>query len=87
MKTDKAMLTEIERLFAEYVVEVQAAPLSNASRSFYLDFADCFIRWIQGTFHPGMMKHASGYRPVEGSAKAPRLRKAKAYKKSRTDTV
>ena len=83
MKTDKATLTEIERLLAEYTVDVQKAPLSNASRSFYLDFADCFVRWIRGNFSPGLMKHASSYEPVEGSEKASRLKKARTYKSAR----
>ena len=51
--TTPVIRKQIEVLFEQYTREVHAAELSAASKGFYIDFARCFIRWVDREFQPG----------------------------------
>jgi len=54
----KAASEEVRRLFKKYVKEVNASvELSQASKTMYIDFASCFVRWMHGGFQPGSRGH------------------------------
>ena len=36
-----------------YSAEVNASPLSDASKKDYIMFAEQFVRWVDGSFTPG----------------------------------
>lgn len=47
-------LREVRELFDQYAEEVNRSDLSQTSKSMYIDFANCFVRWMNGGFQPGM---------------------------------
>lgn len=49
-------LREAHELLARYAYEVSRSDLSQSSKTMYIDFADCFVRWMNGGFRPGMRK-------------------------------
>jgi hypothetical protein len=49
-------LREVRELFERYVEEVDLSDLSQSSKAMYIDFASCFIRWMNGGFQPGLRK-------------------------------
>jgi len=50
----KATMDEVRTFFKRYVREVESSPeLSQYSKTMYIDFADCFVRWMRGGFKPG----------------------------------
>ena len=49
-------LREIRKLFDQYANEVDSSDLSQSSKTMYIDFANCFVRWMNGGFQPGMQK-------------------------------
>ena len=57
MKTDKATINEIERLFQEYEKEVYAAQkdgyLSEKTTQTYLVHSGNFVKWCSDIFEPG----------------------------------
>jgi hypothetical protein len=46
-------LFEVEAAFRAYCTDVQDTPLSDGSKSRYIDMANYFIRWLKGDFGPG----------------------------------
>jgi hypothetical protein len=46
-------LKEVKGALEIYYARVAGTDLSEASKSFYIDFADCFVRWLEGDFEPG----------------------------------
>jgi hypothetical protein len=52
----KATLRAIRVLFDRYAEEVDLSDLSQSSKTMYIDFANCFIRWMNGGFQPGLRK-------------------------------
>jgi hypothetical protein len=46
-------LKEVKSALQAYYARVSETDLSEASKSFYIDFADCFVRWLEGAFEPG----------------------------------
>ena len=49
-----ATMDEVRNLFKRYAAEVSAnVELSQASKTMYIDFAGCFVRWMVGGFTPG----------------------------------
>jgi hypothetical protein len=56
----KTTLEEVRKLLKRYTEEVSSSvELSQTSKTMYIDFADCFVRWMYGGFQPG----ARGSRP------------------------
>ena len=51
-----AALSEIQAAVKEYYDEIKNIDLSYGSQGMYVDFADCFVRWLQGEFVPGSRK-------------------------------
>jgi hypothetical protein len=50
----KATLEEVRALFERYADETAAdVELSSGSKGMYIDFAECFVRWMHGEFRPG----------------------------------
>jgi len=49
----KQTLETIDKLMRDYAEQVDKSDLSVASKSIYVDFANCFVRWIHGEFKPG----------------------------------
>ena len=50
----KATLEEVRLFLKRYADEVNASvELSQTSKSMYIDFASCFVRWMYGGFQPG----------------------------------
>ena len=50
----KSTLEELRVLFKRYTDEVnKSTNLSQTSKTMYIDFADCFVRWMYGGFKPG----------------------------------
>ena len=47
-------LREVRKMFDQYADEVDRSDLSQSSKAMYIDFANCFVRWIYGGFKPGM---------------------------------
>ena len=44
----------IERAFGLYVTEVLDSGLSQSSQRAYIFHAECFVRWLDGKFSPGV---------------------------------
>lgn len=50
----KATMEEVRKLFNRYAAEISAnVELSQTSKTMYIDFANCFVRWMVGGFRPG----------------------------------
>ena len=50
----KATLEEVRKLFEQYSEELESnGELSQTSKTMYIDFAGCFVRWMYGGFKPG----------------------------------
>lgn len=50
----QATLQEVQIFLKRYAEEVSAnGELSQTSKALYIDFADCFVRWMYGAFQPG----------------------------------
>jgi hypothetical protein len=49
-------LIDVRELLDRYSQEVECSNLSQSSKSLYIDFANCFVHWMHGGFHPGMRK-------------------------------
>jgi phosphatidylserine decarboxylase len=50
----KATMEKVRKLFKRYAAEISTnAELSQSSKTMYIDFADCFVRWMVGGFRPG----------------------------------
>jgi hypothetical protein len=50
----KVTMDEVRIFFKRYVREVESSSeLSQTSKTMYIDFADCFVRWMRGGFKPG----------------------------------
>ncbi|MGA2207598.1 MAG: hypothetical protein ABSG10_12790 [Terracidiphilus sp.] len=49
-------LKEVHNLLTQYAAEMEQSGLSHSSKAMYIDFADCFVRWMNGGFQPGMRK-------------------------------
>jgi len=47
------MLKAVRVSFDRYAAEIKESPLSEASKTMYIDFAGCFVRWMYGGFKPG----------------------------------
>lgn len=47
--TRKALWRDLD----EYFVALERSPLADKSREDYYYFAECFVRWLDGTFEPG----------------------------------
>jgi hypothetical protein len=56
-------LKEVKSALQTYCARVSGTDLSEASKSFYIDFADCFVRWIEGEFEPGSRANPWKRRP------------------------
>jgi hypothetical protein len=44
---------QMDALLREYAESVNKTDLSSSSKSMYIDFANCFVRWTRGEFQPG----------------------------------
>jgi hypothetical protein len=53
MKTDSKTLSEILKLHAEYVREVEYSGIKPLSIEIYKTNSANFVRWIQDDFNPG----------------------------------
>lgn len=53
MKTDSQTLSEILKLHAEYVKEVEYSGIKPLSIEIYKTNSNNFVRWIQDDFNPG----------------------------------
>ena len=53
MKTDSKTLSEILKLHAQYVKEVEFSGIKPLSMEIYKTNSHNFVRWIQDEFHPG----------------------------------
>jgi hypothetical protein len=53
MKTDAKTLSEILKLHAEYVREVEFSGIKPLSIEIYKTNSNNFVRWIQDEFNPG----------------------------------
>lgn len=64
----KATMEEVRRFFKRYADEVsKSVDLSQTSKTMYIDFADCFVRWMYGGFQPGMRgMNPRTYRKLRG---------------------
>jgi hypothetical protein len=51
--TKSELVKQMEILLQLYAAEVDQAELTPASKAHYIDFANCFVRWIRGEFEPG----------------------------------
>ena len=52
-------IEEVRNLFNRYAAELNAnVELSQASKTMYIDFAGCFVRWMVGGFKPGSLGSA-----------------------------
>jgi hypothetical protein len=50
----KETTEEVRKHFKRYAAEITAnGELSQASKAMYIDFANCFVRWMVGGFRPG----------------------------------
>jgi hypothetical protein len=58
--TKTELLKQIETLLELYADDVESAGLSEASKAHYIDFANCFVRWIRGEFEPGKVAGSIG---------------------------
>jgi hypothetical protein len=62
IRISTAALSEIKAALKEYAATIEAGELSYTSQAMYVDFADCFVRWLQSDFEPGSLK---GRRPPQ----------------------
>ncbi|QRR01019.1 hypothetical protein [Dyadobacter sandarakinus] len=53
MKTDSSTLSEILKLHAQYVKEVEFSGIKPLSIEIYKTNSNNFVRWIQDEFSPG----------------------------------
>lgn len=62
MKTDSKTLSEILKLHAEYVKEVEFSGIKPLSIEIYKTNSNNFVRWIKDEFNPGskLRKEAIG---------------------------
>jgi hypothetical protein len=51
---EKATLEQVHLLFETYAGQVNRSTLSPASKAMYIDFANCFVRWMHGGVQPGI---------------------------------
>ena len=50
----KSTLEEVQKFLDRYAREVSNnGELSQTSKTMYIDFATCFVRWMYGGFQPG----------------------------------
>lgn len=56
IKTSSVYLQEIDRLLAEYLLEIEQSDLKPLSAQVYQLQSKNFVRWIHGEFQPGVMK-------------------------------
>ncbi|HEU5351777.1 MAG TPA: hypothetical protein VFU55_09280 [Terracidiphilus sp.] len=49
-------LREVHELLNHYASIVNNSDLSQTSKTMYIDFADCFVRWMNSGFQPGMRR-------------------------------
>lgn len=56
MKTDPIHLTEINRLLAEYLKEIEESDLKPLSAQVYKVQSKNFVRWVNDEFTPGEVK-------------------------------
>jgi hypothetical protein len=47
------LAVKMENLLRQYSTVVDASDLASSSKSMYIDFATCFVRWMNGAFEPG----------------------------------
>lgn len=64
----KSTLEEVQKFLKLYTDEVERTPeLSRTSKTMYIDFASCFVRWMYGGFKPGSRgRSAHSYRKLRG---------------------
>ena len=58
MKTQSKYLEEINRLLADYLLEIEKSDLKPLSAQVYQVQSKNFVRWINGEFTPGEVKKA-----------------------------
>jgi hypothetical protein len=46
-------IAAVKRALQDYCNELEESDLSNGSRGMYGDFAECFVRSLEGDFRPG----------------------------------
>ncbi len=56
MKTQSKYLEEINRLLADYLLEIENSDLKPLSAQVYQVQSKNFVRWINGEFTPGEVK-------------------------------
>jgi len=56
MKTQSKYLEEINRLLADYLLEIEKSDLKPLSAQVYQVQSKNFVRWINGEFTPGEVK-------------------------------
>ena len=56
IRISAAALSEIQAAMKAYCDDVKNSDLSYGSQGMYVDFAECFVRWLQGEFAPGSRK-------------------------------
>lgn len=56
MKTQSKYLDEINRLLADYLLEIEKSDLKPLSAQVYQVQSKNFVRWINGEFTPGEVK-------------------------------
>ena len=56
MKTQSKYLEEINRLLADYLLEIKNSDLKPLSAQVYQVQSKNFVRWINGEFTPGEVK-------------------------------
>jgi hypothetical protein len=50
--SDEAMAA-VKCALRDYCNELEESDLSNGSKGMYGDFAECFVRYLEGDFRPG----------------------------------
>jgi hypothetical protein len=53
IRISTAALSEIQAAMKAYCDDAKNSDLSYGSQGMYVDFAECFVRWLQGDFVPG----------------------------------
>lgn len=56
MRTQSKYLDEINRLLADYLLEIEKSDLKPLSAQVYQVQSKNFVRWINGEFTPGEVK-------------------------------
>jgi hypothetical protein len=51
---DPVLLGRLRRLLEAYSDQVNASDLSVGSKAIYVQNAECFVRWVHGSFTPGI---------------------------------